>query len=127
MTITKQQYDEACAAKEEAQQVIQQYHVEQAAAFAERLRTNPVFTDEELTYSRNTLCSCGHGLAYPKACGPMYHWDCSAILKGIADPQVQHTGQLPFAMYEIKSENETPGNPQTTRGTFRPRATSAKE
>lgn len=79
---------------------------------------NPIFTDDELVYSANQLCPCGHGLAYPKDCGPSHYWDCSAILKGIADKSVQHTGQLPFAFYYIKVESERNG---TTRGVFKPR------
>lgn len=114
--ITEQEYQQAVAQKNEAQQVIDQHLQEQRDAFENRLATNPIFTDEELRYSRFTLCPCGHGLAYPKDCGIGHYWDCSAILKGIADKNVTHTGQLPFAFYNIKAENEQ----STTRGVFRP-------
>ena len=114
--ITKEQYDSACEVQKQAQEVINQYGRERAEAFELRLKTNPIFTDDELFYSRETLCPCGHGLAYPKNCGAFHYWDCSAILRGIADKNVQHTGQLPFTMYDIRGERGA----ETTRGVFRP-------
>ncbi len=114
--ITKEQYDQAVEQEKEAKEIIQAYHKEQSEAFEKRLVENPIFTDDELTYSATTLCPCGHGLAYPKACGIHYHWDCSAILKGIADKNIEHTSQLPFVYYDIKGESEYRG---TTRGVFK--------
>lgn len=70
------------------------------------------FTPDELRYSREAKCECGAGLAYPKATGLQEGaWHCSAILTGVADKKVLHTGRLPFSMYEVKSENDN----QTTR------------
>lgn len=116
--ITKEQYDTACTQRDEAQETINKYHREKMERFKERLKDNPIFTDEELVYSAFQLCDCGHGLAYPKDCGPGHYWDCSAILKGIADNKVEHTGELPFAFYDIKGESERNG---TTRGVFMPK------
>lgn len=115
--ITEEQYKEAVSQQEQAEKVIQQFFKEKRERFQERLKNGPVFTDDELHYSRFSLCPCGHGLAYPKECTPDHYWDCSAILKGIADPTVEHTAQLPFAFYDVKGEREG----QTTRGVFRPK------
>ena len=115
--ITEEQYKQACEQKEAAEDIMHQYHQEKAQAFKDRLSTNPVFTDEELIYSRYSLCPCGHGMAYPKGCTPQHYWDCSAILKGIADQAVTHTGKLPFAFYDVKGEREN----ETTRGIFKPK------
>ena len=115
--VTKEQYDAACKAKDDAQSIINQYYKEKNEEFRLRLIENPIFADDELIYSAKTLCPCGHGLARPKDCGPNHYWDCSAILKGISDMKATHTGRLPFAFYDIKAENEYNG---TTRGMFKP-------
>lgn len=114
--ITNEQVEQARKQRDEAEAIINQYHKEQQEAFEKRLKENPIFKDDELVYSLYALCPCGHGLAYPKGCGGSHYWDCSAILKGIADQSVKHTDQLPFAFYSVKSEREG----QTTRGVFRP-------
>lgn len=111
--ISQKEYEDALTQVKEAQNVINQFHREKAQAFEERMKNNPVFTDDELKYSATNKCPCGYGLAYPLNCGPHHYWDCSAILKGIADPYVVHTGKLPFVFYDIKSESEL-------RGTTRP-------
>ena len=116
--ISEKQYIEAKIQLEKAQEVINSFHKEKGKAFEQRLKDNPIFTDEELIYSAYTLCPCGYGLAYPKDCGGNHYWDCSAILKGIADKEVTHTDQLPFVFYSIKGENERIG---TTRNTFKPK------
>lgn len=116
--VTEDQYKAALAQKREADDIINLYHKEKSEAFKHRMKDNPIFTDDELIYSATALCPCGHGLAYPKECGIQHYWDCSAILKGIADPRVMHTGQLPFAFYKVKGESERNG---TTRGVFRPK------
>lgn len=118
--VTEEQVELARKHKAEAESTINQYHKERMERFDERMKTNPIFTDEELIYSQSILCPCGHGLAYPKGCGPFHYWDCSAILKGIANKTVTHTGQLPFSFYEIKSEQQPGGG--TTRGVFRPKS-----
>lgn len=80
------------------------------------------YTDEELRYSATSRCDCGAGLAYPKG-KPFIEincWDCSDILTGRAllkDPECKniHAGQLPFAFYEIKSEDQPSAMGKTTR------------
>ena len=119
--ISKEQYEQAIAQKDQAQGIINQYHKNKHEAFNQRLIDNPIFTDDELFYSATSLCPCGHGLAYPKECGPMHYWDCSAILKGIANSAVEHTARWPFAYYDVKGESERNG---TTRGVFSPKATA---
>lgn len=116
--VTEEQYKEAAAQKDAAQQTINQYFKEKQQAFDEKIANNHIWADDELVYSANQLCPCGHGLAYPKDCGPNHYWDCSAILKGIGDKSVEHAAQYPFAFYDIKSESEYRG---TTRGVFRPK------
>jgi hypothetical protein len=93
------------------------------------------FTDEQLTYAAHSRCECGAGLAYPN--NPTMRqmkewenenspfamwsfWDCSDILTGRAIPKGQegskmHTGRLPFAFYEIKSETQPSAYGATTR------------
>lgn len=119
--ITEDEYTAAIAAKNAAEATITQYHSEKVGAFEERLRTNPVFKDEELIYAAYILCPCGHGMAYPRGCGPLHYWDCSAILRGIADKEVEHAGQQPFTMTNIKSEQQASAHGATTRGVFRPK------
>ena len=116
--ISKEQYQAAVAQHKASEETMNAYHRQEAEAFKQRVKDNPVFTDDELFYSATALCPCGHGLAYPKMCGGNWHWDCSAILKGIADPEAKHTGQLPFAFYGVKGESEHNG---TTRGVFLPK------
>lgn len=82
---------------------------------------------ERLTFAATARCPCGAGLPYDPAeeggdgpfCGPSA-WDCSAILLGTAIPNgrpgsVTHTDKLPFAFYEIKSENQPSAFGATTR------------
>ena len=63
-----------------------------------------------LVYAAAGRCPCGAGLAYVRGddC-----WDCSEILLDTAKENVKHSDRLPFAFYEIKSENKK-------RGTTRP-------
>lgn len=78
-----------------------------------------------MTFAATARCECGAGMAYDETCvmepfrGPSY-WDCSAILLGDAIPSgqpgaVRHTDRLPFAFYEIKSENQPSARGATTR------------
>ncbi len=84
---------------------------------------------ERLIFAAFTRCPCGAGLAYDPADtgegtpfrGPSA-WDCSAIILGTAIPDgkpgaVEHTGRLPFAFYEIKSEDQPSAQGATTRPT----------
>ena len=115
--VTEQQFKDAIKQVEDAEKITKQYWVEKREQFTDRMKNNPIFTDEELRYSATARCLCGHGLAYPKECGPNHYWDCSAILKGIADKGVKHEGQLPFIFYDIKSESDYRG---TTRPSGKP-------
>ena len=113
--VTEEQYQQAIRDKKEVDKIIDEYWKQEKQIFTQRmeeLRNGKYFTDDELYYSRFSLCPFGHGLAYPKKCGAHHYWDCSAILKGIADPTLMHTDQLPFAFYDIKGEQ----GEQTTRG-----------
>jgi hypothetical protein len=75
----------------------------------------------ELVYAATSRCPCGAGLAYAKDSDPFKgYWDCSAILLETAIPSgeegsVQHTAQLPFIFYEIKSEEHPSAAGATTR------------
>ncbi len=118
--ITEKEYKEAVEKSREQTKIINQYHKEKKETFEKRMIENPIFTDDELVYSESSLCTCGHGLAYPKDCGPGHYWDCSATLKGLRDEDVPHTSALPFSMYSVKSENRNE-DAGTTRGVFKPK------
>jgi len=66
----------------------------------------------DLVYAAEARCPCGAGLAYKEG---MDYWDCSAILLGTADKKRNHTAQLPFVFWEIKSEDQPSANGMTTR------------
>lgn len=77
------------------------------------------FKLDELRFAAYERCSCGAGFAYPvdidirlpnRAC-----WDCSAILRGLAEHGSSHSNSMPFAFYEVKSENQPSANGATTR------------
>lgn len=91
---------------------------------------------ERLVYAAHSRCPCGAGLAYdPAGASGGYpdeskgekqadtpfkgsyggYWDCSAIILGTADSNVKHEAQLPFAFYEVKSENQPSAGGATTR------------
>ncbi len=72
------------------------------------------YAPEDLCFSATARCGCGAGLAYPKKSGMHGSWHCSAILLGAADKTQTHD-KLPFAFYEIKSENQPSANGATTR------------
>lgn len=97
------------------------------------LRSKPL--NERLTYAAHARCDCGAGMAYDPAAkgdpnsplmlerqGPK-QWECSDILRFntyTADEQMAvkaatHTSPLPFAFYEVKSENQPSANGATTR------------
>lgn len=74
------------------------------------------FLPEELLFAAYVRCPCGAGMAYPKGIGVRNgRWNCSAILLGEADVKTEHEAALPFAFYEIKSENQPSANGATTR------------
>lgn len=113
--ITPEQYEEAKKSLNEAQELINKYHIQKGEDFKKRLESGEPFTDDELIYSRYTRCPCGAGLAYPKDCSPGHYWDCAAILNGTAEHGKQHTAQLPFNTYDVKGElyNGPEGSPTT--------------
>lgn len=85
-----------------------------------KLPTRPL-RDSELVYAATSRCPCGAGIAHKAApFGDTSFWDCSDILTGRAVPSgsegsLQHTGRLPFAFYEIKSEKQPSARGATTR------------
>jgi hypothetical protein len=88
------------------------------------------FTAKQLTFAATSRCPCGAGLAYPTD-GPgdetlpqrwpyNGYWDCASILLGTAiasgeEGSATHTARLPFAFYEIKSENQPSAHGASTR------------
>lgn len=79
---------------------------------------------DRLVYSSHSRCPCGAGLAYDPLFedensvfkGPLSgYWDCSAILLGVADQSVTHTGKLPFSFYDVKCERQPSANGTNTR------------
>lgn len=73
-------------------------------------------TPADLRYAATTRCQCGAGMAYPKnMSNPIQGaWTCSAVLlqEGSQD---QHDDPLPFAFYEVKSEDQPSAGGRTTR------------
>lgn len=83
-------------------------------------RMKDKFALDDLIFSAGARCACGAGLAYPKNVGMRGAWHCSDILLGRAIPSGQegaktHDGALPFAFYDVKSENQPSANGHTTR------------
>ena len=77
-----------------------------------RIKRREPFAPDELNYSAYARCKqCDAGLAYPKRIGPWGDWYCSAeLISGERGHDV-----YPFAMYEIKSEQQASANGNTTR------------
>ena len=116
--VTEQEYNVAREQANAAEKIIQQYHLEQREVFNARWerfdKNHEAFTDADLIYAATARCSlCGAGMAYPKGCGPNHQWTCSNVLKNIGTDK-GHTA-LPFAFYEIKSENQPSAQGETTR------------
>jgi len=68
-------------------------------------------------YSAFDRCICGAGLIAVSKRG---YWDCAEIVLGTAAPfgdsgYVKHSSPYPFALYEIKSENQPSAKGATTR------------
>lgn len=72
-----------------------------------RVETFKPFKREELRFARDAKCPCGEKLAYPKKIGLRGSWYCSALLMEPGKTGPKHTEPLPFAFYEIKSEEQT--------------------
>ena len=73
------------------------------------------FELHELLFASESRCRCGAGYAYPNGISLHGSWVCSAILLGQAEKGSEHSGDLPFAFYEIKSENQPSAYGITTR------------
>jgi hypothetical protein len=88
-----------------------------------RERVRPL--KDRLVFAARTYCHCGHGMAYDPLnevgrdeSSPFKmadRWTCSAQLLDIADEKLTHTSPLPFAFYELKSEDQPSANGLTTR------------
>lgn len=91
--------------------------------------------NDRMIYAAYDRCECGAGMAYDpaakgdptsplvmEASGPS-KWECSDILRfstytadqKLAVKAATHTSPLPFAFYEVKSENQPSANGATTR------------
>ena len=111
--------DQAKALEEQAKALKDQAYADRQARDCER------DDKERLVFAASWRCSCGHGMAYDPAGklggdirGPFKmpsQWECSAILLGIADKALIHTGPHPFAFYEAKSEDQPSAGGRTTR------------
>lgn len=93
------------------------------------LRAQPL--NDRLIYAAYDRCECGAGMAYDPASGGDVSspfrgpskWECSDILRFstfASDYKVKvkaatHTAPLPFAFYEVKSENQPSASGATTR------------
>jgi hypothetical protein len=110
---SKEKFAEADRLEEQAQKL----RVEAREEWLQEQSAIPLQT--RLIYAAWTRCPCGAGLAYDPAgeSGQPFRgfWDCSAILLGTANPSVKHEGQLPFAFYSVKSENQPSAGGATTR------------
>jgi hypothetical protein len=80
------------------------------------------YADEELRYAAGARCPCGAGLAYHKRTSIRGAWECSDVLTGRAARQldgvtlaVEHTEPLPFAFFEVKSEDQPSAQGHSTR------------
>lgn len=81
----------------------------------ERIRRNAVFSEDELVYAAYARCECGLGMAYPKKIGMFGSWYCSGMLTHTLDHSKTHSSPLPFAMWEVKSEDQPSANGASTR------------
>ena len=116
MTTSKELYAKAAALDLEVTAMKKQAH----ELHLQELRAIPL--QERLVYAAHARCDCGAGLAYdPANCeGEKRCWDCSdillakAIVKGLPGWKT-HTAPLPFAFYEVKSENQPSAYGATTR------------
>ena len=116
--ISKNEYEAAIATKKASELTINAYRKQEQDSFEarwDRFRfKNEYFSDSDLIYSAGARCSkCGAGLAYPRKCGFKHQWTCSDVLKGIGTDSGHEA--LPFAFYEVKSEEQPSANGATTR------------
>jgi hypothetical protein len=106
----KAKRDQAKALEAEARALCEQ---------ADKVQAATTTVESRLTYAAFARCPCGAGMAYDPVgeSGKPFggYWDCSAILLGVADKSVKHSAQLPFAFYEIKSDQQPSAGGATTR------------
>lgn len=76
---------------------------------------NGDFSPNELIYAATATCNCGAGMAYPDKISIQGSWYCSKILRGLAEKGSTHSPSLPFALYEVKSEEQPSAKGKTTR------------
>lgn len=104
---------------------------EQSAFNSREAREKERPLKERLTFAASSRCVCGHGFAYDPTgevrsdkdspFKMVSQWECSAILLGIADPKIEHSGPMPFAFWEVKSENQPSAYGRTTREPIEPK------
>ena len=118
---TEEELGAIIKAGEDASKEISRRYLEKSKVIDERINevergnNGRAFTEEELLYAAYARCSCGAGFAYPHGIGMRGSWLCSRILKGKAEPGSTHEAPMPFAFYEVKSENQRSANGATTR------------
>ena len=124
--ILKQQIAELEAKLKPLKERQVEIRLEKAKNVEERIkqaqRGNGDFNPEELVFAAYSRCPCGAGMAYPTNVSFHGSWECSAILMGEADRRVIHESPLPFAFYEIKSENQPSADGATTRKKAEPKS-----
>lgn len=106
------------------QRVFEAEQIVEELARVERARQGKT-VPEDLKYSATSRCCCGAGLAFVMDMNIHGHWDCSAILLGVASSGAKHTAQMPFAYYNIKCEGQPSANGATTRPTTQEDQTDA--
>jgi hypothetical protein len=109
--VTHPKFIEAKALEEKASQLKKEAFNE----IRDELAKMPL--EERLVYSAFAVCAvCKSGLAYDRYLAePNGSWRCSRDLLGL-NMGIPHPS-LPFAFYDIKSENQPSANGQTTRPT----------
>lgn len=100
--------------------IVLSFRAEREAEKVSRARPDGTLADSDLVYAAFARCDCGAGMAYRKDSGVRGQWECSDILAGRAIRRGQpgaktHTDPLPFAFYEVKSEQQPSANGSTTR------------
>lgn len=90
-------------------------HIEDRVRRVLRADGSGAFGADELHFAATVRCECGAGMAYPRNIGIHGAWHCSAILRGLAARGSSHSAALPFAYYDIKSEDQPSANCATTR------------
>lgn len=103
---------------------LQNLHIQQQLEVHDKIKralaAKDSFNLEDLIFAATERCNCGAGYAYPHLIGAHGAWYCSDILLGRAahketkDGKI-HSGEMPFIMWSIKSENQPSASGNTTR------------